>query len=100
MKTCPRCTQTDPPSGFGVNVRRADGLSDYCRSCTRELDRQKYRRRKAREEISHRANLEHYVEPRREVGRFECRYCEPPLPFSSAAILEQHIELRHQEAPA
>ena len=36
-KRCPHCGIVKPTSEYGVNRTRKDGLSGYCKSCSREL---------------------------------------------------------------
>jgi len=39
LRTCPRCKETKPASGFYRHLVRPGGLSHYCRVCSRLLDR-------------------------------------------------------------
>lgn len=34
MKRCPRCKTEKSIEAFNQNAKRADGLSNWCRSCT------------------------------------------------------------------
>jgi hypothetical protein len=44
VKTCTKCTRTDPPCGFGVDRRRPDGLHGWCQDCKRSCARARYYR--------------------------------------------------------
>ena len=48
MKNCsgPFCGVPRPLSSFGSCSSRADGLQAYCRDCTREFERRRYRKRR------------------------------------------------------
>ncbi|CAG4920323.1 hypothetical protein [Paraburkholderia gardini] len=37
QKTCPRCKASKPVSEFGKLKTRADGLSHYCKACSRAI---------------------------------------------------------------
>jgi len=42
VKRCSRCGQDKPATDFYSNQSRADGLSDWCRACTKESQRDGY----------------------------------------------------------
>jgi len=41
-KTCPKCNEEKPVSGFYVSIKRSDGLSSYCRQCQMEDARSRH----------------------------------------------------------
>lgn len=48
MKRCPECARDLPPDAFGLNRTLPDGLSFYCRACSRERNRRWYRSHRER----------------------------------------------------
>lgn len=38
-KQCPRCGKTKPLDQFGPNVSHADRRDSYCRTCRKEIER-------------------------------------------------------------
>ena len=45
-KKCGRCGLVKPPSEFGVNNAKRDGLQTSCRDCKREFQNRWYRENK------------------------------------------------------
>ena len=42
-KTCRRCSESQPASGFSADARNRDGLRSFCRSCRAAQEREKRR---------------------------------------------------------
>ena len=67
-KRCPRCKEEKPRSEFGRNQNRRDGLADYCKVCSRAIQRRWVL-----------LNSEKLAERRRDARRFR----EAPIPAVS-----------------
>lgn len=44
MKDCFKCKSQKEDSEFGLNQKRPDGLQTYCKECTRQVDRDHYKK--------------------------------------------------------
>lgn len=73
-KYCNHCKQTKDVSEFNKNKRRKDGLQDCCKICSREKNRNSYKRAKL-------GLIEHF-EDNSPVGYKKCRECETVKPVS------------------
>jgi hypothetical protein len=47
QRTCPRCDETKPETGFAKDATKASGRKSHCKACDREKARRYYRERKA-----------------------------------------------------
>jgi len=69
VKSCVRCSTIKPLDEFTIDARRKDGRNVYCRSCTRERNRESYERNKAneaeRKRIAYQQNRDRFLQRNR-----------------------------------
>lgn len=85
MKTCNKCKNKQSKAGFTKNRSMKDGLSNYCRECTRASNRSYYQRNK---NLCKARNKKWWEERREEIRRrlwefklrnpcVDCGECDP-----------------------
>jgi hypothetical protein len=90
-KRCPRCTETKPLDAFGLNRRRTDGHSSYCRPCAKEVSAihmraNRDRRRAANRAAQHRTRRKHKALLFRYLSDHPCTDCGE----SDPVVLDLH----------
>ncbi len=79
-KTCPDCRRARPREDFGRNRSNSDGLSSYCRECTRRRNKRYYAERRHRAGERYRPRVQH------PDGFKRCASCESVKPLAEFCV--------------